>query len=96
MFEVIKMLQDLNVFERKIKCTRCNMKMVIIKIKKSDFCTFRCKYCCIKLSIRKNTIFEKSKLKISEILQILIAFCEDMALADVETKFLFGKKTIVK
>ena len=72
--DLIEYLQDKNLLPRQRACVNCNHHpMNIQKFRDSpDGITFRCTKCKSRISLRKNTFFEKSKLSLGKIMQLML------------------------
>ena len=73
---ILEFLFEKDLIKKNENCLQCNLQMIIVKYKCIDSYTWRCPnyHCSKKVSIRTGSIFEKSHLKLKEILSIL-NFC---------------------
>ena len=70
---ILQFLMEKNVIKKTNSCPQCNLQMDLVEYNCLDSYIWRCpdSYCSRRVSIRSESIFEKSHLKLKDILSIL-------------------------
>src|SRR5437868_3771958 len=88
--ECIKFLFDKNIIQ-KPQCQNCNTEMSKYRLK-----LYKCKNCQKTLSIYKNTIFDNSKLKSSDVLLLAYFWLNKINYTSISCMTIYSSATIEK